>query len=258
MQVRLAFSVSIHANRDILLMDEVLAVGDSNFQNKCIREFVRYKDMNKTVILVSHDIETVRRYCDRAMLIGNGKIKKIGVANEVVEQYLFNNMNDEEKRFDKDKKKSDSGDANGRWGSKEIVFTTTELRNQSGEKKCVFESFDDLILRLYYKKNSDVKNIVFGAELFDDADHRLFGFNTYMVNEVLLLDKKEGYIEFEFKKMPLLNGRYFITPAMASIDCSKQYDYWKNAIEFTIMNDGKSAKYLGDINFKIKINGKEF
>ena len=98
MQVRLAFSVSIHANREILLMDEVLAVGDSNFQKKCLREFGRYKSMNKTVILVTHDIATIQKYCDRALLLRNGKIVKIGKAEEVGDEYIYQNMSDEEKR----------------------------------------------------------------------------------------------------------------------------------------------------------------
>ncbi|MCX6752832.1 MAG: glycosyltransferase [Candidatus Nomurabacteria bacterium] len=87
MQVRLAFSVAIHANREILLMDEVLAVGDANFQIKCINEFEKYKASGKTVILVSHDIASIERYCDRAMILENGEIKKIGVAKEVVDEY---------------------------------------------------------------------------------------------------------------------------------------------------------------------------
>jgi ABC-2 type transport system ATP-binding protein len=102
MQVRLAFAVSIHANREILLMDEVLAVGDSNFQSKCLREFARYKEMGKTVILVTHDIGTVQRYCDRAMLLRNGEVVKIGSAEEVGNEYIYQNMSDEEKRIIKE------------------------------------------------------------------------------------------------------------------------------------------------------------
>lgn len=99
MQVRLAFSVAIHANREILLMDEVLAVGDANFQSKCLTEFSRYKEMGKTVILVTHDIGTVQRYCDRAMLLRNGKIEMIGNPEEVGNEYIYQNMSDEEKRI---------------------------------------------------------------------------------------------------------------------------------------------------------------
>jgi ABC-2 type transport system ATP-binding protein len=81
------------------LMDEVLAVGDSNFQSKCLREFARYKEMGKTVILVTHDIGTVQRYCDRAMLLRNGEIVMIGSAEEVGNEYIRQNVLDEETKI---------------------------------------------------------------------------------------------------------------------------------------------------------------
>ena len=98
MHVRLAFSVAIHVNKDILLMDEVLAVGDTNFQNKCITEFIRFKEMGNTVILVTHDLSAIRKYCDRAMLLRDGRNFKIGAAEEVTNEYVSQNISDEEKR----------------------------------------------------------------------------------------------------------------------------------------------------------------
>jgi ABC-2 type transport system ATP-binding protein len=92
MSVRLAFSVSIHANRDILLMDEVLAVGDANFQKKCIDIFKDYHAKGKTVILVTHDISAVRRYCSRALLLHDGKIVKIGDVDAVCDEYIIKNV----------------------------------------------------------------------------------------------------------------------------------------------------------------------
>jgi ABC-2 type transport system ATP-binding protein len=94
MSVRLAFSVAVHANRDILLMDEVLAVGDANFKQKCLQKFEEYKAMGKTIVFVSHDIPSVEKYCDRAMLIRNGKIEKIGDTKEVVGEYIKQNEGD--------------------------------------------------------------------------------------------------------------------------------------------------------------------
>ena len=88
MQVRLAFSIAIHANSGILLMDEVLAVGDANFQKKCLTEFNRYKKEGKTVVLVSHDIATVRQSCDRVALLCGGEIVKEGKAEEVCNEYI--------------------------------------------------------------------------------------------------------------------------------------------------------------------------
>jgi ABC-2 type transport system ATP-binding protein len=96
MQVRLAFSIAIHANREILLMDEVLAVGDSNFQTKCIREFNRYREVGKTVILVTHDIVTMQKYCDRALLLRDGKIQIEGAVEEVANRYVEQNLSDQQ------------------------------------------------------------------------------------------------------------------------------------------------------------------
>jgi ABC-type polysaccharide/polyol phosphate transport system ATPase subunit len=95
MQVRLAFSVAIHANREILLMDEVLAVGDSNFQQKCLKQFDKFHKQKKTIILVTHDMELVKRYCDRAMLLRNGKIELTDKPEAVVAKYSQQNIADE-------------------------------------------------------------------------------------------------------------------------------------------------------------------
>lgn len=94
MQVRLAFSVAIHANRDILLMDEVLAVGDSNFQQKCLKQFEKFRKQKKTIILVTHDMDTVRQYCDRVLLLRNGKIETIGEPAGVIRKYAEQNITD--------------------------------------------------------------------------------------------------------------------------------------------------------------------
>lgn len=87
MQVRLAFSVALHANREILLLDEVLAVGDAEFQKKCIQEFENYRKASKTIILVTHDTEIVKKYCDRVVLINQGTISTIGSPKEALKEY---------------------------------------------------------------------------------------------------------------------------------------------------------------------------
>ena len=142
MQVRLAFSVSIHANREILLMDEVLAVGDSNFQSKCLEEFNKYKDAGKTVILVTHDIATAQRYCDRAMLLRNGKVVMIGKAEEVGNKYIYQNMSDEEKRILAENKRLEKDQESERIrAEKEALKEAEKLKGQAlaDEKKRIEE-----------------------------------------------------------------------------------------------------------------------
>ena len=92
MQVRLAFSVAIQAKSDILVLDEVLAVGDEAFQRKCNDYFMKAKDENKTIILVTHSMESVRKYCNKALMIDKGEVKIIGTPDDVANQYSLDNV----------------------------------------------------------------------------------------------------------------------------------------------------------------------
>jgi ABC-2 type transport system ATP-binding protein len=219
MSVRLAFSVAIHANREILLMDEVLAVGDSNFQSKCLREFAKYKEQGKTVILVTHDIGTVQRYCDRAILLRNGEIAMIGSAEEVGNEYIYQNMSDEEKRIIKEqeqaKKKAEKDMVQAQIESEKLKgkaleeeksrleaekirqaeeqkcleeerknkvaeITGVEFLDKDGKTKNTFVSGEDIFIVVYFKKY--LKN----GESFDvrisvetDDGYYLFGYDTF-------------------------------------------------------------------------------
>lgn len=93
MQVRLAFSIAIRANTDILVLDEVLAVGDAAFQQKCFDYFERLKKEKKTIVIVTHDMAAVKRFCSRAILIEDGEIKVSGSPDDVANQYIFDNLN---------------------------------------------------------------------------------------------------------------------------------------------------------------------
>jgi hypothetical protein len=301
MYVRLAFSVAIHANRDILLMDEVLAVGDTNFQGKCLTEFMKYKEQGKTVVLVTHDIATVQRYCDRAMLLREGKIEMIGDPQEVGNKYIRQNMSDEERRIadeekrmaekqiktekaqkeDEEKRKKETEEnlrkrkeenakmeeqkkkeerrkkekENGRWGSESVVLSKIDILDSKKETKRVFNPLDDVIIRMYYKKNDkNIAKAVFGIQIFNDRNYPLFGFNTSMIKRPIELEKDTGYVDFELKEIPLLNGTYKITPAIADETAKIQYDYWNYAIDFTIMNKNFNDFIYGEVNIKINVH----
>jgi ABC-2 type transport system ATP-binding protein len=102
MQVRLAFAIATVIDGDIYLMDEVMAVGDTNFQSKCLEVFNKYKDMGKSIILVTHDVETVKRYCHKALLLREGFIQNWGNPSNVVSEYINENVSDEELRIKKE------------------------------------------------------------------------------------------------------------------------------------------------------------
>ena len=120
MQVRLAFSVAIKAQADILLVDEVLAVGDADFQNKCFDYFHGLKGSNTTVILVTHDMNSIRQYCDSAILIENGNIISSGIASDVASDYSRMFIESESEDI-----KASSN--NNRWGDGKVKITKIEV-----------------------------------------------------------------------------------------------------------------------------------
>jgi len=272
MQVRLAFSVAIHANRDILLMDEVLAVGDSNFQGKCLEEFNRYKDLGKTVILVTHDIATIQRYCDRAMLLRKGKIEMLGDPEKVGNKYIYQNMSDEEKRmYDEEKrikektekelaeerKKADKGKslampdpAKPEKPKKKIAeITKVEFLDKDEDRKNVFWTEDDMSIRVYFKQNKKVDKLNFGLAIFNQENDYIFGINT-------ILDKIEtnkyirsGYFQVDYAKIPLKTNTYFVKTGIFGKNDAIAYDFINKSAPFKVISKNKNQG-LVEISYK--------
>lgn len=277
MQVRLAFSVSIHANRDILLMDEVLAVGDSNFQSKCLTEFNKYRDMGRTVIIVTHDISVVERYCNRAMLLRNGKIVKIGKAEEVGNEYVYQNMSDEEKRMmenEKEKLKLEEGEMKKLKGqeleieknrieeekkkleeerkNKVAEITDVKFLDKDGKEKNVFEEDDFVKIEmhcLFYKK---IENPEFGIILKDEQGNEVFGTNTIFkkIKTGQFLPGKR-IISFEIGNIKIY-GKFLVTPAISEENAVRFID-WKNNVAFFRVITLSDFGCLVRMNHEIKI-----
>jgi ABC-type polysaccharide/polyol phosphate transport system ATPase subunit len=259
MQVRLAFSVAIHANRDILLMDEVLAVGDTNFQSKCIEEFVRYRQMGKTVILVSHDVLTIQKYCDRALLLREGKMQIIGKPDLVIEKYIHQNMYNEKISL---KEKGQCGNIAQNKEAKrnlrkesDVVLTKVELLDRKFNLQKHFYSGSDVVVRMHYKNNSEnIKKAVFGIEIFSEADYELFGFNTSMRKEAIDISKKTSFVDFILRSVPLNKGIYPLTLAIADENCGVQFYFWKKAINLIIADKENNQYKVGNLNINVEVD----
>lgn len=245
MQVRLAFSVSIHANREILLMDEVLAVGDSNFQSKCLEEFSKYRDAGKTVVLVTHDIATVQRYCDRAMLVRNGKIVKIGKADEVGNEYIYQNMSDEDNRiFDGENQgNNDGGLLQDNAKHKKVEILKVDFLDKRGVVKNVLETGESVSLRVFFKKNKPVEKINIGIGLYGSDGSYLFSYNTQM-DDYWISENIDNVI-LKFEKLTLLKGSYFINVVCFGDVEQKYYDFRPKFRKIEIFSNGKANRYRG-------------
>jgi ABC-type polysaccharide/polyol phosphate transport system ATPase subunit len=245
MQVRLAFSVSIHANRDILLMDEVLAVGDMAFQEKCMDEFEKYRENGRTVILVTHDLLAAASYCDRLMLINDGRIVGMGKADEIVKKY--SEIIDTENIARDDKRDAKAELYEG------LSVSGISTLDPNGVKKSRFATYEDIRVRIDFDIHSGME-LVFGVELFDKSGHILFGYHTQMERKSKRFPAGPCSEEIRLEKVPLLPGVYSYNIGIADKSCRRQYYYAKHAGEIVIEGSGKENFMMGSINIKTHVD----
>lgn len=229
MQVRLAFSIAIRAQSDILLLDEVLAVGDAAFQKKCFDYFRKLKKNKQTVVFISHDMSAVKEYCDRAILIDNGKIVAEGspeiVAGKYTRLFIDKSFTDSE-REEKDE---------GRWGSGKATIkrVTTEVRDK------------DIQINVEATFNEAATEPIIGITVFNPIGLKVFESNTKWAR-IKTGNRKAGdkfTTTFTFPNY-LTNGKHLISAAVAERDAVEFFDWWDEANSFTINRVGTTTALI--------------
>lgn len=194
MQVRLAFSIAIKAKNDVLIFDEVLAVGDEAFQRKCLDVFETYKRSGQTVILVTHDMPTVERFCNRAALIDNGKLVDVGSARKVAR--LYSKLNSQV---------IDTAEQN-KAHSIDKVFDI-ELLDESGKKSNRFQFGSKITVRFSYRLDETLESV--GINIFKKSGEHITGRNSRFEPKVHTHPQQSFQVEFILNVAP---GSYFVYP----------------------------------------------
>ncbi len=225
MFMRLGFSVAINVNPDILLVDEVLAVGDASFVPKCIDKINEFKRSGKTIVFVSHDLETVARITDEAIWMKKGQIVMRGYPRQVVDAYLQDISEKEESKHKEEKKEESVPVDNKRWGDKSVEIISVKIKDLTGKEKFIYSPEDGMIVELEVKANEEKDDFGFGIGILNGEGHVVYGTNTFLEN---LMGKKlkKGLhkVVFKISKLNLINGFYFIDVASHSKD-GTPYDY---------------------------------
>jgi ABC-type polysaccharide/polyol phosphate transport system ATPase subunit len=208
MSVRLAFSVAIQVDADIVLVDEVLAVGDAAFQQKCFEEFHRLKRGGKTIVFVTHDMGAVERFCDRAMLLERGDLVSIGEPREIARQYTELNFGQLRPAAGSD------GDRHGDHARAEI--TAAWFEDPSGERLTSAGQGDPVRMCMEVRFRADVEHPVFTTHLRNDVRHTVFATaSTYHdVHTGRFSDGDTVLVRVQFDNW-LAVGRYHLTPTVA-------------------------------------------
>lgn len=262
MYMRLAFSVAINVNADILLIDEILAVGDVNFQAKCFNKLREIKAQGTTIVIVSHSLGQIEQICDRTIWIHEGKIKAEGSPRDIHPEYMDfmgqkrqeiaekENARQEKKTGKKEGERADeTADTGGneetpddggaeseekkRWGNGHARITKVRLKNSSGEDQQVFSTGEDITIEVEYHVKQQVQDAVFGIGIFRRDGLQCYGTNT-RIDQLEEFDlKRDGKMQVHLREVNLLPGQYLLDLA---IECNigVPVDYYREAFSFEV------------------------
>jgi lipopolysaccharide transport system ATP-binding protein len=209
MRTRLGFSVAAHLITDILLVDEILAVGDAAFQKKCLGAMDNLRDRGKTILFVSHNMAAVEHLCSRAIWIENGQVKLDGSAREVIGAYMGSFAVAEQTRID-------VGNIQARAGNGEARFTTVEFLTHEGEPLKLIRSGEGMTIRLHYSAKVPLVHPIFNLRIDTELGTKLTEMSTWMTDyEIPLIEPGTGYLDLEVEFLNLMPGRYPISLALA-------------------------------------------
>jgi ABC-type multidrug transport system ATPase subunit len=274
MYMRLGFAVAIHVDPDVLLVDEVLAVGDEAFTHKCLDKFAEFRRRGRTVLLVTHSLDLVSRFCDEALWLDAGVIREQGDPRRVIDAYLLDVAESEDAALrrsasgpaasgveaaaegvanasstdESDSSSSARPDAppdmfradEGRWGSREVEIVGVELFGRNGRGAHVFQSGDPLEVRMHVKANQPVADIVFGVGIFNAEGVCCYGTNTQIDGATKGALSGSGEVRFAIDRLDLIDGTYKLDVA-AHRENGAPYDYHRLLYTIRVSSRAKEA-----------------
>jgi ABC-2 type transport system ATP-binding protein len=243
MYMRLAFSIAINVDADVLLIDEILAVGDISFQTKCFEKMKEIKSQGTTIVIVSHSMGQIEQICDRAIWIEDGLIKEDGIPKFVGEHYLAlmegKRLEKKEEEYQKNlvklkqenheilhhdqkceerqiisKIESDlptfCGPRAVRSGSKEVEFTGVQMLNRYGMETMIFNTGEEIVIKMQYKCHTKDLQTNFTIGITRDDGLYCYGSSVLLDSNEVCIAKKEGEVKIIIEYNRLLPGKYFL------------------------------------------------
>ncbi len=230
MQVRLAFSIAIKADTDILLFDEVLAVGDENFQKKCVNVFRELKEAGKTIILVSHSTGDIEKFCDQVLVIE--KSKQLGIFKPREAVALYQELNFEQSTTVIKSKKTQQAK---RWGTKEIFVD--EVKIGKSNRAWTDEQLEVLVFLKSKNKLPQDSPIRVGLGFYDEDGINISGPNSNKEHLKYPANVNDFVVTFSIPKNILNKGNYKLTVGLFNENESNTYDYWIDALSFDVTSE---------------------
>jgi len=260
MYMRLAFSVAINVDADILLIDEILAVGDARFQLKCFERLDKLKSAGTTIVIVTHNLSTVEDFCTKAIWLNNGKIVSMGDPGKTTADYLqFMTGTKSETIHSKkeplvhdiepevgtvveitEEDKQSINYEDNRFGLKYVEITGVEILNSEGQSTNVLKSFEPASIAISFRKHKNLDGYVFGYSINTLDGTMLTGSNTSIGKMDIRQLKKQGRAVLQLNQVPVVSGKYVLQVAIVDQD-GVPMDFYKDYCHFDVVSDGKSV-----------------
>jgi hypothetical protein len=235
--MRLGFSVAINVDPEVLLVDEVLAVGDEAFTHKCLDKFADLRRRGRTVLLVTHSLDMVTRFCDEALWLDHGLVRAQGDPRRVIDAYLLDVAAAENKALDRGVRVPEVSESagpddmmkavEGRWGSREAEILAVEFVGSDGVAAHVFESGDALAIRMRVRAHQPLEDFVFGVALFSADGVCCYGTNTDIEGAEPREFAGDGEVGFVIESLCLVAGAYKVDVAVHRKN-GVPYDYHRS------------------------------
>ena len=251
MYMRLAFSVAINVEADVLLIDEILAVGDVSFQKKCFEKLREIKYSGTTIVIVSHSLQQIEQICDKSIWIEKGHIRQIGNPKEIHLKYL-KEMEEERQRLIHEAQKNKENDIEDRdsfcgkkvirSGSGEVYFTNVTLKDKEEKLQNVYKSHDFMQVQYDFVNKSDIEEAVFSVRIYKDDNTHCYGTTSDIeCNDTIKIKGKNKFI-VDFDDLCLLDGNYMIDVDVKDKTGDIVYDSIRDTIRFDVINeDGRTG-----------------
>lgn len=238
MYVRLGFSVAINVDPDVLLVDEVLAVGDEEFQRKCLERVADLRDAGKTIVVVTHSLTTVRSLCDQAAWLENGVVRELGDASEVTDAYLG--------KVQVDIQAEEEANPESKWS--QLRITRVELLNGEGRPVTRVATGEPVTFRLHYEAQEPVRNPVFSFAVTSPDGVLVTGPNTKEAKVRVDKVDGEGTVDMRVDRLMLLLGAYDITAECTNDSVTHSYHRLARALRFDVRPGVPHETYGGFVS----------
>jgi lipopolysaccharide transport system ATP-binding protein len=237
MYMRLAFSIAVHVRPQVLIIDEILAVGDQSFQEKCINHIYDMKRRGVTIILVSHSLDLMRKLCTRLVWMQNGTIRASGPPEMLIQQYLVYIHERSGQPLNRSEKTID------RLGSGEIEITGVRLLDGRQQEQTNFLTGEPLTIEIGFTAHKPVREPEFGLAIYRQDGVQINGPNTRFAGVHMDRVEGKGIVCYHIKRLPLLPATYLLSVAVHDSRYTLTYDHHVKAYEFQVGSGGTREIY---------------